>query len=61
MIKIEEEMRYEGFNLVKDLVFYEGWIDFCLYQKIKSVRMESWWMESDAWLNWKIDFTCIML
>ena len=45
MIKIEEEMKYKGFNLVKDLIFYEGWIDFCLYQKRKSVRMEYWWME----------------
>lgn len=61
MIKIEEEMKYKGFKLVKDLIFYEGRIDFCLYQKSKSVRMESWWMESDSWLNWKIDLTCIML
>lgn len=54
-------MKYKGFKLVKDLIFYEGRIDFCLYQKRKSVRMESWWMESDSWLNWKIDLTCIML
>ena len=29
MIKIEEEMKYKGFKLVKDMTFYEGRIEFC--------------------------------